>query len=302
VNTIMPEKTPQEALIDWQKDLDNDDRREPDPVPVRPVSDHWVGKISGRITLDGKTAAEGATVEVMQGANTIRKVQTGTGGYFGVAELPPAAYIVIVTSPQVKAPVPFNVTVQAGQEARLDKQLSGTIMGTVTLDGTKAAPMATQVFVYNETQPVMPGYEVSKSLLEADGSYSTSALDDGLYTVKVMSPDGTQEFTAQRHVQVTAPNPTTQDFRLHATINVNPIKLASGASPEGATVDIYLKGTNKGIRSETADKDGNIQAFTLPEGSYTVTVKDPAGKETKLPKDLNVKWRGAHTIDPGTLP
>jgi hypothetical protein len=302
VNIIMPEKTPQEALIDWQKDLDNDDRKEPDPVPVTPVIDRWVGKITGRITLDGKTAAEGATVEVIQGANTIRTVRTGTGGYFVVSELPPAAYDVKVTSPQVRAPVlRRGLPVQASKEAKLDMQLSGTIKGTVTLDGTKAAPQGTRFFVYDESMPVLSGYEVSSILMEADGSYSTSALDDGLYTVKVMSPDGTQEIIAQQHVQVTAPNPTSLDLQLHGTINVSPCKLASGAAAEGATVDIYLKGTNKRVRSETADKDGNIQAFTLPEGSFTVRVTDPGGKEAKR-SDLNVKWRGVHTIDPGTLP
>jgi Domain of unknown function (DUF4382)/Carboxypeptidase regulatory-like domain len=74
------------------------------------------------------------------------------------------------------------------------KVLSGTITGTVTLDGTTPAANA-QVAVYQAGTGMVAGTEVNTSQTLADGTFKVWALLAGSYDVKITSADGTKTNT-----------------------------------------------------------------------------------------------------------
>jgi Domain of unknown function (DUF4382)/Carboxypeptidase regulatory-like domain len=89
------------------------------------------------------------------------------------------------------------------------KVLSGTITGTVTLDGTNPAPNA-QVAVYPAGSDMSTATPVNTSQTLADGSFKVWALLASSYDVKITSADGTQTKTILG-VQVVANQNTALD-------------------------------------------------------------------------------------------
>jgi Domain of unknown function (DUF4382)/Carboxypeptidase regulatory-like domain len=156
--------------------------------------------------------------EVVKGSSTY-PVEIPSGMQTGIklninADVPPNAVTQILLdfnaaqSIHATPPGSTNYKLQPVIPAVL-KVLSGTITGTVTLDGTNPAPNAA-VAVYPAGTGMQAGTEVNTSQTLADGTFKVWALLAGSYDVKITSADTTQTKTVLG-VQVVANQNTPLD-------------------------------------------------------------------------------------------
>ncbi|MEJ2678752.1 MAG: carboxypeptidase regulatory-like domain-containing protein [Gemmatimonadota bacterium] len=170
-----------------------------DSIAIEVTPPATTGVITGTVTVDG-VPVSGATVLLVEAGTTIT---TDAGGGYSFSSVAPGTYTVQAADPATTATGSTSVTVVAGTTvtADLDIQTTGSITGTVTLDGSGPLALGTVTLV-GTTQGV---------LTNASGVYWFTPLAPGTYTVQVVLAGYN---TASATVAVTAGATTTADLVL----------------------------------------------------------------------------------------
>jgi hypothetical protein len=232
------------------------------------------GTVAGTVRI-GTTVAPGVDVTLSNPANgnTLFTVKTGANGTYAFSSITPGNYNVSIAVP-AGTTCPNNpraVAVTSGQTTTADFNCTpstGSIGGTVTLDGAPAAGVAVVARVGAST--------IGTATTAADGTYVIGNLTPGLYVVSVTPPPNAVCPNNPRDALVQANQVATENFSCvtQKTGVTGTVRLDGNLGQGGFTVTVSQGGTQ--VASAVTDLFGNY-GIDLPPGSYTIAVTQPGG-------------------------
>ncbi len=267
------------------------------------------GKICGTKFLDsnrntkkdaGEAGLAGVTIELWKGSSRIDSTVTATdgsycfdgldAGTYTVKEVVPAGYSA-TTSTSYTVGLCMGETEKRDFGNALNPPAPGSICGKKWLDGDEDGAK-------DPGEPGMQGVtielrkdgsKIAETVTGADGSYSFTGLEPGIYSVREIVPSGYHATTADSYVvEVVSDQVATRDFG--NALNPAPLGSISGhkwrdydwdgehdagePGVGGVTIELWKDGSK--IASATTAVDGSYSFTDLEPGAYTVKEAAPA--------------------------
>lgn len=225
------------------------------------------GEILGHVS-DAATnnPIQGATVNLLQGAQLCASTLTDSSGNYLLSNLAPGNYIVNVSATNYQTST--EGTVVRSHQTTVDNfsQLSqpGTIIGQVT-DQVSGTPIPDAII------DVLQGTTlIGSAITDANGNYSIPSLAPGDYMVNATAPN----FQIVVHDAAVQSNQTTVVTsnlpEAPGTLYGSVLNAANNFPVSGANVSIFNGSVL--IASTLTDSNGNYDIASLAPGSYSMTV------------------------------
>ncbi|MBD7919350.1 carboxypeptidase regulatory-like domain-containing protein [Cellulomonas sp. Sa3CUA2] len=263
------------------------------PVACIPLGTSTLG---GRVTDEGGTPVQGATVRVRSTSSGEVTASTDGDGWWAVGSLPGGSYRVSFDAWQQgfvsewwdDAPDSVTATVVTLAEGESVRDLQTRLARTATLSGRVVAPggtvpTGTSVMVDDATASGTYGY----APVGADGTYQVDGLDPGSYVVRAVPPAGSSWGTTY-YPDARGPATATPvtvaagqrldglDVTLQSSVGITgTVTLPPGTDPSQVrVVATPLDDPRLWVRAAGVAADGTYRVADVFPGSYTVRVED----------------------------
>ncbi len=259
-----------------------------------------ISGIKGRVASQGQPLANAWVHAYESGCgNWLRSIQSDSGGYFAISDLPSGGVSLHVYGPPDNQyvygwwtglgvshdcneaatynPAPGNVFVE------IDLEKSGSITGRVTREDNGQSIQGLWVYAHDWDT----GNGMGSSETDSKGEYHVPGLVPGKYRVCVSTDenqyyltecyDDVRDYSSALAVHVTAGQPTSNiDFSLTMGGGITGLVTdASGTPLQNIWVSAYDFGTGSWVRQAQTGADGMYLISGLAQGSYRVSAYSP---------------------------